>query len=223
MRAHTSEYYQYLPSARSLPARIAALQRRRMFDKLVETFGLDPSRSILDVGVTRNESYGLDNYLEALYSWKEKITASGLEDGSHLERRYPGLRFVQPSTRPASLRGWGFRRRAFQRRDRARRELREPGIFPAGTLAVLEIGYLRHDPDPLFPCQIPPGPSARALAPACPVPGIAKPERKALLCDRGEPQSAVEPPVAHDSRGCWSRKHQGRDRFATGVADEPAP
>ena len=95
MRAHTSEYYQYLPSARSLPARIAALQRRRMFDKLVETFGLDPSRSILDVGVTSNESYGLDNYLEALYPWKEKITASGLEDARHLERRYPGLRFVQ--------------------------------------------------------------------------------------------------------------------------------
>src|SRR5262249_33330228 len=108
MRAHTSEYYQYLPSARSLAARIAALQRQRLFDKLVYTFGLDPHRSILYVGVTSNESYALDNYLEALSPWKEKITASGLEDGSHLEQRYPGLRFVQLRPGPLPFEDGGF-------------------------------------------------------------------------------------------------------------------
>ena len=102
MRDHKSDYYQYLPSANSPPARIAAWQRRRMFQKLVKTIGIDPSRSVIDVGVTSNEGYALDNYFEALYPWKDKITAVGLEDGSHLERRYPGLRFVriQPGPLP---------------------------------------------------------------------------------------------------------------------------
>jgi hypothetical protein len=35
--AHASEYYKYLPPQNSLPARLALLQRRRMYDKLIAT------------------------------------------------------------------------------------------------------------------------------------------------------------------------------------------
>jgi hypothetical protein len=100
VRTHKSEYYQYLPSSTSLPARIAILQRRRMFQKLVATIGIDPSHRVVDVGVTINESYALDNYFEALYPWKDKITAVGLEDGTQLERRYPRIRFVRVQAGP---------------------------------------------------------------------------------------------------------------------------
>jgi Methyltransferase domain len=92
---HTSEYYQHLPSANSIPARLAAYQRYRMFQRFVRAFGTDSRQTIVDVGVTSNETYALDNFLEVLYPNKEAITAVGLEDGSHLERKYPGLRFVR--------------------------------------------------------------------------------------------------------------------------------
>ena len=68
-----SEYYQYLPSGRSIPARIAVSRRRRIFRRYVQTIGVDPSYRVVDVGVTNNEGYALDNYFEALYPWKEKI------------------------------------------------------------------------------------------------------------------------------------------------------
>lgn len=66
-----------------------------MYDKFVAAFAPGSNQTILDVGVTCNESYALDNHLEALHPWKERITAVGIEDGSHLERDYPGLRFMR--------------------------------------------------------------------------------------------------------------------------------
>lgn len=95
MTQHVSEYYQHLPGANSIPARLAAYQRRRMFQRFIRTFATDQRPTIVDVGVTSNESYALDNFLEVLYPEKSAITAVGLEDGSHLEEKYPGLRFVK--------------------------------------------------------------------------------------------------------------------------------
>jgi len=97
MSQHASEYYQHLPGANSIPARLAAYQRRRMFQRFMRAFATIPRPTIVDVGVTSNESYALDNFLEVLYPEKSAITAVGLEDGSHLEERYPGLRFVKVS------------------------------------------------------------------------------------------------------------------------------
>lgn len=97
---HVSEYYQYLPGADSIPARLAVRQRRRMFEQFARSFGTDPGQTILDVGVTNNETYELDNFLEVLYPHKAAITAVGLEDGAHLEAKYPGLRFVRVEAGP---------------------------------------------------------------------------------------------------------------------------
>jgi ubiquinone/menaquinone biosynthesis C-methylase UbiE len=97
---HASQYYQNLPSASSIPARLAAYQRRRMFDRFADIFGIDPQKTIADIGVTSNETYKMDNYFEVLYPHKQAITAVGLEDASHLEKRYPGLRFVQVTLGP---------------------------------------------------------------------------------------------------------------------------
>jgi hypothetical protein len=97
---HASEYYQHLPDASSIPARLAAYQRRRMYRRFVRAFGTESRQTIVDVGVTINETYALDNFLEVLYPNKDAITAVGLEDGSHLEIKYPGLHFVQVRAGP---------------------------------------------------------------------------------------------------------------------------
>ena len=100
MDVHRSAYYQHLPPGDSIPARIAAHQRRRMFHRFEERIGIDAHSTIIDVGVTSNEAYEGDNYFETLYPFKHNITAVGLEDAGYLVERYPGLRFVRVEPGP---------------------------------------------------------------------------------------------------------------------------
>ena len=95
-----SEYYQYLPPPGSLPARAAERARRRMYAIFVAHMMPARDATILDVGATSSETYASDNYLEVLYPFKDRITAVGLEDCGHLERRYPGLVFVKVAAGP---------------------------------------------------------------------------------------------------------------------------
>jgi hypothetical protein len=83
----------------SLPVRIAAYQRRRMFDAFLDATGVAQADTILDVGVTSDRTYGHSNYLEAWYPYKNRITAAGIDDAGFLERLYPGLRFIQADGR----------------------------------------------------------------------------------------------------------------------------
>ena len=79
----------------SLPVRIAAYQRRKMFDRFLSELGILANESILDVGVTSDQTYAASNYLEAWYPHKSTLTAAGLDDASFLCRQYPGVRFVR--------------------------------------------------------------------------------------------------------------------------------
>ena len=79
----------------SLPVRIAAHQRRKMFERFLSELGVLADESILDVGVTSDQTYEASNYLEAWYPHKSALTAAGLDDASFLCRQYPGLRFVR--------------------------------------------------------------------------------------------------------------------------------
>jgi hypothetical protein len=83
----------------SLPTRIAKRQRQRMFGRFLQTLSPAPDMDILDVGVTDDRLHDHSNYFEAWYPHKSHITASGLEDASFLEDRYPGVRFVQADAR----------------------------------------------------------------------------------------------------------------------------
>ncbi|HKQ45329.1 MAG TPA: methyltransferase domain-containing protein [Rhizomicrobium sp.] len=78
----------------SLSVRIATRVRARMFDAFVDGLAPQEKDMVLDVGVTSDQSYTSSNYFEALYPWKNRITAAGLDDASFLEQRYPGMRFV---------------------------------------------------------------------------------------------------------------------------------
>lgn len=83
----------------SLPVRIAAFQRRKMFAAFVAATGVEPRHTILDVGVTSDRTYDHSNYLVAWWPHKERITAVGLDDARFLEDVYPGVRFVNADGR----------------------------------------------------------------------------------------------------------------------------
>ncbi|TAL01793.1 MAG: class I SAM-dependent methyltransferase [Rhodospirillaceae bacterium] len=80
--------------AGSLPVRIAGHQRQKMYREFLD-LGVGTSDTILDIGVTSDQSYAHSNYLEAWYPSPEKITAIGLDvNAAFLTKTYPGLQFV---------------------------------------------------------------------------------------------------------------------------------
>lgn len=83
----------------SLPVRIAAYQRRKMFAAFVARTGIAPGDTLLDVGATSDRLYDHSNYLEAWWPDPAQITAVGLDDAAFLAARYPGLRFVRADGR----------------------------------------------------------------------------------------------------------------------------
>lgn len=78
----------------SLPVRVAAHQRRKMFAAFMKMSGIIPGATLLDAGATSDRTYDHSNYLEAWYPEKDHITAVGIDDASFLETSYPGLTFV---------------------------------------------------------------------------------------------------------------------------------
>lgn len=79
----------------SLAQRTTAHMRRKMYARFLELLRPRASDTILDVGATSDQVYDFSNYLEAWYPHKACITATGIDDASHLERAYPGLKFKQ--------------------------------------------------------------------------------------------------------------------------------
>jgi hypothetical protein len=79
-----------IAAAGSLPVRVAAHQRRKMFTRFMLDTGVAAGEHILDVSVTSDRSYEASNYLEAWYPHKTKVTAVGIDDASFLCGQYPG-------------------------------------------------------------------------------------------------------------------------------------
>ena len=82
-------------SAESLPVKIAGYQRRKMYQEFINCTDVKKDESILDVGVTSDQTYDSSNYLEAWYPEKSSITAVGIDDARFLEEKYKGVTFVQ--------------------------------------------------------------------------------------------------------------------------------
>jgi hypothetical protein len=66
-----------------------------MFARFLEVTRPTPHSRVLDVGVTSDDAHPESNYFERLYPYKTRLVCAGTEDGSHLEQRYAGLRFVR--------------------------------------------------------------------------------------------------------------------------------
>lgn len=83
----------------SLPVKIAAFQRKKMFAAFIAAFGIDGRHTILDVGATSDRSYDHSNYLVAWHPHKARLTTVGLDDARFLETAYPGVRFLKADGR----------------------------------------------------------------------------------------------------------------------------
>jgi hypothetical protein len=92
----------------SLPVRIAASQRRKMYELALSRAAIQQDDTILDVGVTSDQTYASSNYIEAWYPHRNRITACGIDDASFLERLYPGMRFVQANGLNLPFEGGSF-------------------------------------------------------------------------------------------------------------------
>lgn len=92
-----SAYYQHSKSV-PLASRLSFRVRQEMFRRFMAAFAPTANMAVLDVGVTSDTQQQESNYFEQLYPFPERITAVGTEDGSHLTRQYPGLRYqrVEP-------------------------------------------------------------------------------------------------------------------------------
>ena len=64
----------------SLPMKVAAHQRRKMFASFLDVTGIAPSDTVVDVGATGDRSYDHSNYLESWYPHKSQITAVGIDE-----------------------------------------------------------------------------------------------------------------------------------------------
>ena len=92
-----SAYYQHSGSV-PLASRISLHVRRKMFRLFMDALKPTAATTILDVGVTSDSSHPESNYFEKLYPYPNRITCVGTEDGSHLMKEYPGLRYLQVVT-----------------------------------------------------------------------------------------------------------------------------
>jgi len=83
----------------SVPIKIAARQRRKMYELFLSVTGIQERDTVLDLGVACDRTYSHSNYLEQWYPYKNRITASGIDDAKFLEEKHPGLRFVRADGR----------------------------------------------------------------------------------------------------------------------------
>jgi len=79
----------------ALASKISVQFRKKMFDKFMENIKPSSQDTVLDIGVTSDDSYEESNYFERFYPYKDRIVCVGTEDGSHLEKKYPGIKFFQ--------------------------------------------------------------------------------------------------------------------------------
>ena len=83
------------PRLRAVASSLSFRARRKMFQQFMATVRPAKSDAILDVGVTPDTSLVEGNYFEKLYPYRDRITATSVEDASNLEDVFPGLTFVR--------------------------------------------------------------------------------------------------------------------------------
>lgn len=71
--------------------------RRKFYRTFMEAMTPTPGTTILDVGVTPDQTAADSNFFEKWYPHTSQITATSIEDASCLETAHPGLTFVRTS------------------------------------------------------------------------------------------------------------------------------
>ena len=85
----------YYSATRRIPvaSRLSLRVRRAMFERFMALLRPTSDCTILDLGVTEDTGNAESNYFEQWYPHKHRIVCAGVEDASHLERHYTGIRF----------------------------------------------------------------------------------------------------------------------------------
>jgi SAM-dependent methyltransferase len=95
MRAMSLDYFSLGHPLSRVRSHFAMRARRRMIEMFLEALAPGPDDRVLDLGVTPDTSLPESNLFEAVYPWRQRLTAASIEDAAHLERVYPGLRFAR--------------------------------------------------------------------------------------------------------------------------------
>ena len=69
--------------------------RKKIFSLFMELIKPGPDTSVIDLGVTPDNSQKDSNFFEKLYPYKDKIIAAGIEDASFLASEFPGVKFMK--------------------------------------------------------------------------------------------------------------------------------
>ncbi|MGO9571713.1 MAG: methyltransferase domain-containing protein [Desulfomonilaceae bacterium] len=69
--------------------------RRKIFSAFMKSMKPAPDTKVLDLGVTSDEIHVESNFFEKWYPYKDMLVCAGVEGGKYLERKFPGVRFVQ--------------------------------------------------------------------------------------------------------------------------------
>lgn len=66
-----------------------------MFEKFIRAFSPTQDDTVLEIGVTSDQTLEHSNYAIAWYPHKHNLTAVGIDDAAFLEQKYPGVTFRQ--------------------------------------------------------------------------------------------------------------------------------
>jgi hypothetical protein len=94
-RVEATDYFSKSHPLRGWATRRALAARERMFATFAGLVPFDAETSVLDVGVTPDEDLADSNLFEARYPYPSRVTATSVEDASHLAARHRGLTFVR--------------------------------------------------------------------------------------------------------------------------------
>ena len=95
MNVDTIDYFSLAHPLRKLASKISFHVRRQIFASFMEILRPTALSRVLDVGVTPDRTLPESNFLESLYPYKDHLVVTSIEDASHLEQEYPGIRFVR--------------------------------------------------------------------------------------------------------------------------------
>jgi hypothetical protein len=87
-RHNARDYYSFNNPLSGLAASIGLQTRKKVYKIFMDHINPNEHHKVIDVGVTPDESFAASNFFEELYPYKQNITAAGIEDASHLEKKY---------------------------------------------------------------------------------------------------------------------------------------
>ena len=77
--------------------------RRKVFHLFMRECGPTPESLVGDLGVTANQGHPVHYFFEALYPWKNKLTAVGREEAYWYPERFPGMTYINADLRSIPL------------------------------------------------------------------------------------------------------------------------